>query len=337
MTIGIGASGIVERFEDGECRILVPGIQGGPATEIAIPPAIAELHRAWTGDVVEGTVEDGRLVAIARINGIGAAEAAERPAPKEKRAGWERVAPHHRIQLARAFDDITGQELDRAAPLARGTAGMIYGPHGAGLTHTLRTVMEAATANAPELVPIVLLVRARGEEVTDWRRRFPDADIVVCPSMQTGASADETLRVADLVLACAQRQTEQGRDVLLAVDSLTGIWAAMLELEEADAQREADQSSARARIQQWVRAAGEFSGEGPLGMTGPGGSLTLLGAAWHQAIEVEAEEEGETHPHLRLIEHILNEMDWRIPLSGEMARQRLFPAIDFDRVYSRLA
>ena len=38
---------------------------------------------------------------------------------------------------------------------------------------------------------------------------------------------------------------ELGKHVLLAVDSLTGLWAAMLEVEEADAQLEADRAGAR--------------------------------------------------------------------------------------------
>jgi len=108
----------------------------------------------------------------------------------------------------------------------------------------------------------------------------------------------------------------------------------MLEMEEADAQIEADRAGARRRIVEWMQCAGDFRGEGLLG-SGLGGSLTLIGTAWHQGIDVEAEEEGETHPHLRLIEHVLNETDWRVPLSGGLACNRLFPAIAVNRCLSR--
>jgi Transcription termination factor len=173
--------------------------------------------------------------------------------------------------------------------------------------------------------------------MTDWRRKFPDAEVVVCPSGVFGAAADQTMKVADLSLECAKRQSELGRHVLLAVDSLSGLWAAMLEVEEADAQREADQAYARQRMREWLQTAGNFGGEGLLG-SGLGGSITIVGTVWHQEVDrraEEAEEEGELHPHLRLLEHTLHEAAWRVPLIGELAEKRLFPAVDVVRAYSR--
>src|SRR5207249_241932 len=98
-----------------------------------------------------------------------------------------------------------------------------------------------------------------------------------------------------LALEAAQRQTELGRHVFIAIDSLTALWGAMLQTEEADAQREADIAQARIGIREWFQRAGSFGGEGLLG-SGLGGSLTVVGTVWHDEIDVEAEEEGETHP-----------------------------------------
>lgn len=273
-----------------------------------------------------------RLVSIERINGLPLAEAEDRPFPR-RRYPSERTVPDRRLLLATGPSDTTGRMLDFAAPLGLGDAGIIYGPHASGLTRALRAVVSGVTADAPDVVVLLLLLRARGEELTDWRRRFPHAEVVVCPAPQDGATADQTLRMADLVLACAQRQTELGHPVLLAVDSLTGLWGTMLEADEADVQARADRSQARQRIREWVQSAGNFGGAGPLGST-LGGALTLVGTAWQQEVDPEAEEEGEIHPHLRLLEHIVHETSWRVPLSGILAQQRLYPAIDTARSLS---
>ncbi len=283
--------------------------------------------------LISRVVPTERLVAVTRINGLTLSEAEERPFPRQRRSPYERAVPERWVPMAVGTSDLTGRMLDFAAPLGLGYAGMIYGPHASGLTRTLRAVVESTRIHAPDCVLLVLLLRARGEEITEWRRRFPESDVVVCPSPQMGATPEQTLQIADLTLECAQRQTELGRHVLLAVDSLTGLWGAMLEAEEADAQARADQSHARQRIREWMQKAGNFSGEGPLGLS-LGGSLTLIGTVWNQEIDPEAEEEREVHPHLRLLEHLLHETGWRVLLSGQLAQQRLYPAIDTARCLS---
>ena len=240
---------------------------------------------------------------------------------------------HDVVKLCREWIHL-GRTLDLAAPLGRGQFGIIHGPHGSGLTRTLQAVARGVRRNAPDIHLIVLFLRPRGEEITEWRRGFPDADVVVCPSAQSNADPRDTLRAADLTLECAQRQTELGKHVLIAVDSLTGLWGAMLESEQADAQREADIALARRRIRDWVEKAGDFTGEGFLG-SGLGGSLTIIGTAWSREIDIEAEEEGEMHPHLRLIEHVLSDSAWQVALSGELSAERLYPAVDLARCISR--
>jgi transcription termination factor Rho len=194
--------------------------------------------------------------------------------------------------------------------------------------------VNGIVTNAPDCVLLVLLLRPRAEEATEWRRRFPEADVVVGASAFSETPPEQTLQLCDLMLEAAQRQTELGRDVVLLVDSLTALWGTMLEAEEADAQREADLSASRRRMQEWVRRAGCFHGQGPLG-GGLGGSLTLIGTVWHQSIDTEAEEENDLHPHLRLLEYVLPEARWLVPLSETLSRQRLYPTIDVRRCRSQ--
>ena len=283
--------------------------------------------------LAQRVVPTEQLLDVIRINGLSLEDAEDRPSPR-KRNNAERSAPDRAIPLATGSGDTTGRMLDFSGTLGAGSAGILYGPHASGLTRTLESVVAGACANAPDMVVIVLLLRARSEEVTEWQRRFKNVDVVVCPSTASGAAPEATLRVADLALACAQRQTELGRHVLLAVDSLTGLWGAMLEAERAEAQVDADQSRARQNMREWVQKAGNFGGPGLLG-NAIGGSLTLVGTVWQQSADAEAEEERDLHPHLRLMEHLLHETAWRVPLSPILMRERLFPAIDAARCLSQ--
>ncbi len=382
MGLDVERNGIAVRHEDGNVTLLRFAKNGSGGSEIEVPPALADVWRLATGDVVEGTREaidavqavagasaewyedyelagqeeqrdepgalrgvsvpvwiserilpSERQTTITRVNGLAFEEAEDRPGPR-KRNNAERSAPKRLLTLAMGADDTTGRMLDFAAPLGAGSVGVIYGPHASGLTRTLEAVVRGARTNAPDVIVFVLLLRARSEEVTEWRRRVPGVEVIVCPSSASGAAPEQTLHVASLVMACVQRQSELGCDVLLAVDSLTGLWGAMLEAEHADAQHEADQSKARQSLREWVQKAGCFGGPGLLG-NAIGGSLTLIGTVWQQTVDEEAEEERDIHPHLRLMEHLLHETGWRIPLSETLLRERLFPAIDTSRCVSQ--
>ena len=309
-------------------------------TEIEVPEEVADEFRLVTGDVVEGETETGaeylpdRLAAVTKINGLNLEDAEERPFPRSNRGRAERTSPDRLLTLTVAPDDFTGRMLDFSAPLGAGIFGVVYGPHGGGLTRTLQAVLNGVTENAPDCIAIVLLLRARAEEATEWRGKFPQADVVVGSSTFREGTPQQILELCDLVLEAAQRQTELGRDVALLVDSLTALWGALLEAEEADAQQEADTSLGRQRIQEWARKAGCFHGAGLLG-GGLGGSLTIIGAVWNQTIDIEAEEERDIHPHLRLLEYVLPEAAWQIALSNTLTEKRLYPAVDIKKCHSQ--
>jgi len=329
-------AGIAHRSEDGEVTVWRPSRGGGAWARLAVERDLADRWRLATGDAPAGPTEGvacassgeptERLVRIDEVNGLDAEAARERPSPR-RRGPMDRSSPERLVSLSTGAHDLTGRWLDLAAPLALGSAGLVHGPQGSGRTRTLQAVAAGALANAPDVRVVALLARARGEEVTDWRRRFPSAEVLAAPSTESGAPADERLLACELALAFAQRRTELGEHVLLAVDSLTAVWSDMLETEEADAQREADRSEARERVREWMHAAGWFGGEGFLG-GGLGGSLTVVASAWRTAVDAEAEEEGEVHPGLRMVEHTMDATTWSVALSGELARSRRFPAID---------
>ena len=297
-------------------------------------PGNARYHVRDSSPRVKTRRPRERLLTVRSINGLDLEEAEERPSARTKRSQSERTPPDRLLTIADGPDDESGRLIDFAAPLGAGVFGIVYGPHGAGLTWTLQSALRGISKNAPDAVLIALLLRPRAEEATEWRRRVPDADVIVGRSSIGEPGPSQTLEICALVLESAQRMTELGRDVVLVVDSLTALWAALLEVEEADAQFEADNSSARNRIREWTQKAGCFHGQAPLG-GGCGGSLTILGSIWNQAIDIEAEEERDTHPHLRLLEHVLPEAAWIVALSETLKQSRFFPAVNIDKSRSQ--
>ncbi len=368
--IGILQHGIVQRLDRDQVRILRPGKNGGQPAFIEVPDDLANEFRLANGDIVAGHIEtieyldseednpeddlhlqldepaarrsdlsrmfdNGahfgyRLCSVSSVNGVAAADADDRPYPVTKRNASERTRPDRWLSLATGSDDCQGKLIDFAAPLGAGVTGAITGPHGVGLSSLMATVLKGIQVNSPDCIVLLLAMQCRAEEVTALRRRFPNIDIVVAPPVSQDITPTTALMIPNLMLQAALRQTEFGRDVVLAIDSLTALWGALLEAEDATAQFEADHSGARRSIRDYIGHAGCFHGESPLG-GGCGGSLTIIGTVWDQPLDADAEEDRETHPHLRLIEHIVPDLSWRVVLDPDLARRRLYPAIDISR------
>ena len=95
---------------------------------------------------------------------------------------------------------------------------MIVAPPKAGKTVLLKRVANAIETNYPEVELIVLLVDERPEEVTDMKRSLKGGEVIY-------STFDELpqhhVKVAEMVLARAQRLVEHGKDVVILLDSLT--------------------------------------------------------------------------------------------------------------------
>src|SRR6202035_6121393 len=72
--------------------------------------------------------------------------------------------------------------------------------------------------NHPEVTLIVLLIDERPEEVTDFRENVPGAQVV---SSTFDEPADRHVQVGTMVIEKAKRLVEQGRDVVILLDSIT--------------------------------------------------------------------------------------------------------------------
>jgi transcription termination factor Rho len=188
-----------------------------PGRDDAFVPA-ALVHRLGLrhGDYVDALarVDDYGLTVqhVWRVNGNGARNLGGRPDFRQLTA----IHPDTQIALGYRAEAITGRVLDLVAPIGRGQRGLIVAPPQAGKTTVLEHIAHGVAAD-PELELLVLLVGERPEEATMLRRDIRGEVLVAdldTPNAQQAA-------VVDLGMAHARRLTEEGRHVVVLLDSLT--------------------------------------------------------------------------------------------------------------------
>lgn len=241
------------------------------------------------------------------------------------RTPFEKLTPIHpnrRITLETGPTPIAPRVVDLFVPLGFGQRALIVAPPQAGKTTILRQVAAAVLKNYPAASLFLCLVDERPEEVTEWRTE------VQGPTVKLYASSfDQEVtkhgRVVEQALNDARRQVEQGRDVVILLDSLTRL------------SRAHNLSS-----DMW---------SGPRNSHGGYGSRTLSGGIDIHALEIGRRvfgaartlEEGGSltivasclvETGSRLDEVVYEEFkgtgNLEIRLSRELADRRIFPAID---------
>ncbi len=107
--------------------------------------------------------------------------------------------------------------MDLLAPIGFGQRGMIVSPPKAGKTILLQQIANALSKNHPEAVVQALLVDERPEEVTDFRRNVP-CEVIASSNDHT---AEKHIAMAMVAVERAKRMAEQGKHVVILLDSLT--------------------------------------------------------------------------------------------------------------------
>jgi len=102
-----------------------------------------------------------------------------------------------------------------------GRQALVYGESPGACTAALREIAAEISAASKGPDPIALLVDPSPEELAEWKREAPEAELVAAAQARHASDA----------LAQAVRRAEAGDDVILLVDSLT-------KLEDADVAKE---------------------------------------------------------------------------------------------------
>ena len=172
-----------------------------------------------TGDIVKGIsrYREGEkfpsLIFVGEVNG-------EHPEKAMKRKRFDEltpVYPNERLKLETTSKEYATRMIDLISPIGKGQRGMIVAPPKVGKTTLLKKVANAISQNNPEVELIVLLIDERPEEVTDMKRSIKGQVI----HSTFDELPDHHVKVAEMVLERAKRLVEQGRDVVILLDSIT--------------------------------------------------------------------------------------------------------------------
>lgn len=139
-----------------------------------------------------------------------AAPAGERPKRKRRRRRWGRRPKGVRVH-------------DLLLPAASGRQAIVYAESRAACTGLLREIAAELSSASDGPDPIALLVDPTPEELADWKREAPQAEIV---------SAGKA-KHADDALAQARARASAGEDVILLIDSLSRFAEAFAGADEA--------------------------------------------------------------------------------------------------------
>jgi len=138
------------------------------------------------------------------------------------RRPFEELTPIHpdkRFTLERTISsrDLAIRLIDLISPVGKGQRGLIVSPPKAGKTIMLKKIANSITANYPDVNLIVLLIDERPEEVTDMQRSTK-AEVVYSTFDE---KPENHTRVSEMVIERAKRLVEQGKDVVVLLDSIT--------------------------------------------------------------------------------------------------------------------
>ncbi len=126
--------------------------------------------------------------------------------------------PDKRFVLERGKEGpVSVRVVDLVAPLGKGQRGLIVAPPRGGKTILLKQIAKSIQENHPESELVILLLDERPEEVTD----FEETVNATVYSSTFDESHMRHAQVSDLALERAKRLVEQGKDVVLLLDSLT--------------------------------------------------------------------------------------------------------------------
>ena len=188
--------------------------------DVYVSPVQIKRFKLDTGDKVKGikrTPKEGEkfpaLIYVGSVNG-------EHPENAMKRKSFDDlipIYPQSRLKLETTQNEYTMRIMDLLCPIGKGQRGMIVAPPKAGKTTILKKIANSITENNPEIELIVLLIDERPEEVTDMRRSIK-GDVIYSTFDEL---PEHHVKVAEMVLERAKRLTEQHKDVVILLDSIT--------------------------------------------------------------------------------------------------------------------
>ncbi len=215
------AAGVLEIME-GYGFLRVENYDAGPK-DVYVANAQIRRCNLKNGDFVEGRTRARRegdkyeaLLFVDRVNGKDPDENAQ------NRVNYEDLVPifpneRYTLETPGKTNNLSVRLIDLIAPIGKGQRAMIVSQPKAGKTTLLKQIANGITENYPDTHLIVLLIDERPEEVTDMRRSIR-GEVV---SSTFDELPEHHTRIAEMVQERAMRLVEDGKDVVILLDSLT--------------------------------------------------------------------------------------------------------------------
>ncbi|MDN6136604.1 transcription termination factor Rho [Corynebacterium sp.] len=273
-----------------------------------------------SGDAVTGQVKVGgathshgngrnrrkynQLVRVDTVNGLEPEQAKSRP----QFSKLTPLYPNQRLRLETTPNVLTTRVIDLIMPIGKGQRALIVSPPKAGKTTILQNIANAIATNNPECYLMVVLVDERPEEVTDMQRSVKGE--VIASTFDRPPS--EHTAVAELAIERAKRLVEQGKDVVVLLDSITRLGRAYNNSSPASGRILSGgvDSNALYPPKRFLGAARNIE---------DGGSLTIIATAMVET--------GSTGDNV-IFEEFKGTGNAELKLDRSISERRVFPAVD---------
>lgn len=286
--------------------------------DVYISPIQIRRFRLDKGDKIKGIArlpKEGEkfpaLIYVGEVNG----EAPEKAYRRQKFDDLTPIYPEERIRLETVPNEYAMRIIDLMSPIGKGQRGMIVAPPKVGKTTLLKKIANSITTNNPEIELIVLLIDERPEEVTDMKRSIK-GDVIYSTFDEL---PEHHVKVAEMVLERAKRLTEQKKDVVILLDSITRL-ARAYNLSIPSSGRTLSgglDPSALHKPKKFFGAARNIEN---------GGSLTILATA---LIETGSRMDDV------IFEEFKGTGNMEVHLDRKLSEKRIFPAIDINKSGTR--
>lgn len=182
------------------------------------------------GDLVQGAArppkENERYFGLLQVDTVNGQEAEkfvgdpQSGAGRIKRTKFEdltAIYPNRLLKLETGKTPISARIIDLVSPIGFGQRGLIVSPPKAGKTTILKDIASGIAKNHPDAIIMAVLVGERPEEVTDLSRSIKGE--VIASNFDEPAEAQTG--AAEIALERAKRLVEEGKDVVILLDSIT--------------------------------------------------------------------------------------------------------------------
>ena len=251
------------------------------------------------------------LIFVGEVNG----ESPEKAYRRKKFDDLIPIYPNERIRLETTPNEYAMRIIDLISPIGKGQRGMIVAPPKVGKTTLIKKIANSISINNPEVELIVLLIDERPEEVTDMTRSIK-GDVIYSTFDEL---PEHHVKVAEMVLERAKRLTEQGKDVVILLDSITRLARAYNLVIPSSGRTLSGglDPSALHKPKKFFGAARNIEN---------GGSLTILATA---LIETGSRMDDV------IFEEFKGTGNMEVHLDRRLSEKRIFPAIDINKSGTR--